>query len=508
MTDRKPIDPSSDYQAMSPYWTMVETILGGAKAMRDAGEKYLPKFPQERDKDYAYRRSNAKFTNIYRDIVENLAQRPFSKEVAIADGAPQAIKDFVEDVDGQGNHLHVFAGEVFFGGINNAVDWVLIDYSKGVPANATRADEARIGARPYWVHIPAPSMLAVYSDMIDGREAFVHARVHEPARERSGFGEVTFSRVRVLNREPLEGGGYGPATYEVFEEQKDKDGKSAWVSIEAGPISIGIIPLVPFIAGRRMGQSWRFHPPMQDAAYLQVEHFQQESALKHAKALTAFPMLAGNGVSPPVGDNGKPVPVAVGPASVLFAPANPNGGSAGSWTFVEPSATSLRFLADDIKETAQSLRELGRQPLTAQSGNLTVVTTAFAAQKGNAAIQAWALNLKDALEQAFVITAKWLKLEFEPEVKINTDFDLGMGDDDTFAHVLAMGAGDYPLISREATIAEAKRRNILSPEYDGDKDLSVILKEGEGDDLGDDTMPGGNPPPADEDEDALDITEG
>ncbi|MFD1749811.1 DUF4055 domain-containing protein [Salipiger marinus] len=458
---------------------MVSTILGGAKAMRDAAQTYLPKFPQERDKDYQYRRSNAKFTNIYRDIVENLAQRPFSKEVSIADGAPKPIKDFVEDVDGQGNHLHVFAGELFFGGINNAVEWLLIDYSKDVPANATRADEARIGARPYWVHIPAPAMLAVYSDMVDGKEQFVHARIHEPALERDGFGEKTYNRVRVLNRDPLDGGGYAPATYQVFEEQKGKDGALQWVSIDGPkPISIGIIPLVPFITGRRIGRSWRFHPPMQDAAFLQVEHFQQESALKHAKALTAFPMLAGNGVTPPMGDNGKPAPVAVGPASVLWAPANPNGGSAGSWAFVEPSATSLRFLADDIKETGQALRELGRQPLTAQSGNLTVVTTAFAAQKGNAAIQAWALNLKDALEQAFVITGRWLKIDADVEVMISTDFDLGMGDDETFVHVLAMGTGEAPIISREATISEAKRRNILSPEYDGDKDLAVIIREG------------------------------
>lgn len=483
MTEQKPIDTSADYNAMKPYWDMVETILGGAKAMRQAAKTYLPKFPQEREKDYEYRRSNAKFTNIYRDIVENLAQRPFSTEVTIADGAPEAFTRFIEDVDGQGNHLHVFAGETFFAGINNAVDWILVDYTKGVPNNATRADEQRLGVRPYWVRVPASSMLAVYSDMIDGREEFVHARIHEPTSERIGYGEKTYNRVRVLNRKPLDGGGYGPATYEVFEEQGDDKGEKKWVSIEGpAPISIGIIPLVPFIAGRRIGQSWRFHPPMQDAAFLQVEHFQQESGLKHAKALTAFPMLAGNGVSPPLGDNGNPVSIAVGPGSVLFAPRDPNGGTAGSWSFVEPSATSLRFLADDIKETGQALRELGRQPLTAQSGNLTVVTTAFAAQKGNAAIQAWALNLKDALENALRITGLWLKESFEAEVLIDTDFDLGMGDDDTFEHVLKMSEGDFPIISREATISEAKRRNILSPEYDGEEDFAVINREQDGDD--------------------------
>ena len=216
---------------------------------------------------------------------------------------------------------------------------------------------------------------------------------------------------------------------------------------------------------------------MADAADLQVELFQQESSLKYAKIMTAYPMLAGNGVSPPLGDGGEPATVPVGPHAVLYAP--PDGqGTSGSWQFIEPSATSLRFLADDIKETIKELRELGRQPLTAQSGNLTVVTTAFAAQKGNAAIQAWALNLKNALENALKFTALWLRTpDFEPKVMIDTDFDLGIGDDDTFTHVLALRSGEEPMISREQVIHEAKRRGILTPDYDGEEDLETLLAE-------------------------------
>lgn len=475
--DKKPNATSSDHDAMAPYWKMVETMMGGVRAMREVKD-YLPKFPQERDQDYEFRRKSAKFTNIFRDIVENLAQRPFGKQVKLEDDAlPSEIEEFQEDVDGQSNHLHVFAGEVFFAGIARAVDWILVDYTADVPENATRAVEREIGARPYWVRIPASSMLAVYSDMIGGREEFVHARFLEPHVEREGWSEKTAKRVRVLNREPLEGGGYAPATFAVWEERRNEQTKeSEWVVVvPETPISIGVIPLVPFITGRRLGSSWRFHPPMRDAAELQIEHYQQESALKHIKSLTAFPMLAGNGVSPAMGDDGKPMPVPVGPQSVLYAPPNGESGSHGEWTFIEPSAESMKFLAEDIKETARELRELGRQPLTAQSGNLTVVTTAFAAQKGNAAIQAWAINLKDALERAFDLTARWLGIEFDPNVIVDTDFDLGLGDDESFAHVLTLRRNND--ISREAEIHEAKRRGILDADYDGDADAAKILDD-------------------------------
>lgn len=487
MTEQQPNSTSSDYEAMSSYWTMVSTILAGANAMR-AAKAYLPKFPNETENDYEFRRKNSKFTNIFRDIVENLAAKPFAKEVALSDKATDRIKTLTENITGQGDHLNVFAANCFFHGISYAIDWILVDYTKNVPANATIAQEQEIGARPYWVRVPAQNLLAAYSEMIGGVETFVHVRIKEDAKVREGYGEKTVERVRVLNRELTrdekgEVVSAADATWEVLEKQKDTTGKETWVSVGSGPITIKVIPLVPFLTGRRLGHSWQVVPPLQDAADLQIEHYQQESGLKYAKELTCFPMLAGNGVTPAEGPDGKPMAVPVGPKSVLYAPANGEG-KHGEWKFIEPSAESLKFLAEDVKETGQQLRELGRQPLTAQTGNLTVVTTAFAAQKGNSAIQAWAFNLKDALENAMHLTALWLNETNEAEVTVHTDFDVETDSVDAMKVVLEMKKDS--LISRDATISEAKRRNILSPEYDAEDDMELILGEIPGDDTTDD----------------------
>lgn len=482
MDQDKPNAPSSDHEAMAPFWRKVDAIMGGAETIRKAGEEYLPRFEAEGRDAYERRRKNARFTNIFRDIVENLAQKPFSTEVMVSDDAPEAISDFVEDVNGCGDNLHTFAGVTFFNGIAYAADWILVDYINSPGPNATVAQERAAGARPIWARYPATSVLAAYSDFIGGREEFVHVRLAESEVERTGYTEATKERVRVLNREKTPDG-YAPATWEVFEKQKDKNGRENWTSISSGVFSIGVIPLVPFVAGRRMGKSWRFHPPMRDVADLQVEHYQQENGLKNVKELTAFPMLAGNGVSPEIGEDGKPVALVVGPSTILYT----GGGESGSasWGFVEPAATSMRFLADDIEATAKELRELGRQPLTAQSGNLTVVTTAFAAQKGNSAIQAWALGLKDALENALRLTAQWLKVDdANATVIVNTDFDLGIGDDDTFQHVVAMYRDGT--ISRDQLVHEAKRRGIVDQDYDPDDDLDRIIADmGRDDDVED-----------------------
>lgn len=490
-----PSAPSSDWRAMQAYWKKSGTILAGTEAMRDEKE-FLPKYPEETDEKYKFRKNNAKLTNIFQDIVENLAQRPFAKAVQLSPDSDNRYIDFSTDVDGRGNSLHAFSGDVFYYGIADALNWILVDYTDGVSENMTRAQEAAMGVRPYWVHYSADSVIAAYSEVVNGREQFVHVRLKETSTVRSGpYGwvETTKKRVRIFNREEADDGSYGNPTWELWELQEGKTGGEEWVRIkEPETMTIPEIPLVAFVTGRRKGAGWNVHPPMKDAADLQIELFQQESGLKNIKELVAFPMLAGNGVSPEIGDDGQPKDIQTGPHAVLYAPPEGSTGASGQWQFIEPSAQTLEFLLKDIEATKKELRELGRQPLTAQSGNLTVVTTAFAAQKGNSAIQAWALNLKDALEQAYYLTGLWMKdPNPKAEVKIDTDFDLGFGDDDSFKHVAALrAAGD---ISREAELSEAKRRGILSAEYDPEEDLEKInadLEDGLEDEE-DTTTPGG-----------------
>lgn len=479
----RPDATSSDYKAMQAYWDKVDAILGGTDAMRLGRATFLPKFPNESDTDYLFRWRNAKFTNVFRDIVENLAAKPFGEEAGVKDDtASGRIKSLLENIDGHGNHIHVFASDVFFSGIAYAIDWVLVDYTRDVPATATIAQERAIGARPYWVHLPAKRILAAYSAMIDGAEQFVHVRIEEDYVERDGFGEKSVKQVRILNREPVmaegreEPIGWNPATYQVMREEKDRAGQARWVEMASGPVTIGVIPLVPFMTGRRKGSSWQVVPPMQDAADLQVELFQQESGLKYAKELTCFPMLSASGVEPPVDAAGAPQTVPVGPKSVLYAPPGADGQS-GEWKFIEPNATSLRFLADDVKETIQQLRELGRQPLTAQQ--ITVIQASMNAKKANSAIQAWALSLKDAMENALRFTAMWLGEELEAEFTIGTDLDLDLRDEKGPETLLKMReTGD---LSQRTLWHEMRRRSILSPEFEPDAEEELILEEVPGD---------------------------
>ena len=501
------IDPSArsgDFKAMAGEWRKVETIFAGVEAIRKV-EAYLPKFPDETDEQYAFRTGMTKFTNIYSDIVENLSARPFAEEVKLHEDTESDadFADLAENIDAQGHSIHEFAASSFYNAVGYAVDWIVVDYSSNLPDGASVAAEKAAGVRAFWRRYTAPNCVAVYSAMIDGEEHFVHARFLETHTQRDQFKEAITQRVRVWDREKIDEGLYGPPTVALWEKQKDDKGKEKWVEIEPPrQITIDIIPIVPMICGRRKGASWQFHVPMKDAADLQIEHYQQESGLKYARTMACFPVLTGNGVSPDLDEAGKAKSLTVGPNTILYAPPSPGGGQTPNWQWIEPTAETLKFMQSDIKETAKELRELGRQPLTSAMGNLTVITSAVAGQKGQAAVQSWAMSMKKAIERALQITALWLKKpDAEPHIAVNMDFDLTWTEDNGFDHVLAMReSGD---LSRAALITEAKRRNYLDKEYDEEADLELILAELESssDEDDDDEGEGVEDPPESEDPD-------
>lgn len=487
-TDDDLASPSVDHAAMADYWAQVTAILGGIKTMKATREVFLPKHPFEQAETYEYRLQIAKMTNVFADITEDLSSRPFQKETKLGDDAPSEITDYCKDVDGSGSDLTSFARSMFHSGVNYALDWIFVDYPV-VPARPegtaarTRQDDIEQGVRPYWSHVLAQNVLEVRSKIINGRETLVYMRICEPAHDGVAL------RIRVMNGDGV------AANWSLWEKLKNpQGGADKWTQIDAGIFTIGVIPLTPFITGKRRGKTWQFDPAMRHAGDLQIQLYRDESNLNHAKTMTAFPMISANGVKPTIvgtGANAKTVPLGTGPGVVLYAPVDGKG-NAGSFDLLEPSATSLTFLQSDIDKTINNLRELGRQPLTAQSGNITVVTAGVAAMKGNSAVKTWAIEAGLTLENALKLTCLWLGIEWkEPKADLFTDFEVD-GQQEQMAALQAMrDKGD---LSQETLWDEAQRRGVLSPDFEPDAERDRLLDETPGDDeLTGDLNPDGTP---------------
>lgn len=492
--DKGPFTTSPDYDMMIGYWQLAADLLAGIEAVRARGEAYLPKFPEEFAEDYQYRLANGQLTNIYSDIIETLSAKPFEDELSIREGTASAefvgtpvegetgkyTGGLIEDIDGKGSHLHIFANDVFYNGINAAIDWIFIDYPK-TDTTASKEQEKALNIRPYWYRIPAAYVLEVASDMVGGKEEIIIFRYLEfvSKREKGSYKSTVVPHVREVTRDrisgPNEPAQYGPAYFKVWEKTGDginPDGTITVNMVASGTYTIGVIPVAPFICGRRRGTSWVIEPPMKAAANLQIELYQRETGLKNIETLVCYPMLAANGINL-TDATGAPIEIRIGPHTVLKAPPNADGNH-GTWDFVEPNAESMKFVDGRTKDLKQELRELGRQPLTAQSDNITVLTSAFASEKANSAIQAWAIRLKDTLENALKITAMWLGEEnMEPEVVIAMDFGLyGESDDRT---LLSMRSQKD--LSQKTLWRELKRRGRLSSDFNESDEEKALAEE-------------------------------
>lgn len=456
---------AKDIEFMVPYWDKVDAIVEGHDAVVRAGKDFLPKFMQEDEEEYKTRLSMTKFTNIYRDVLEGLSSKPFQEEITlIGEGIPDEIKEFMEDVDASGSNLTVFAAQTFFNGINSAIDWIFVDYptvSVGKPLSVAEAKAANI--KPFWTHVLGRNVLEVRSEIIGAKEHISYIRVFEPSNNSDP------DRVRVFEK-------FGSVVSWTLWEENEKaiELKDKMVKVGEGTLSIDIIPFIPFITGRREGKSYKIYPTMRDAVDLQIVLYQEESGLQFIKTMAGYPMLAANGIKPERDKDGMPKKLAVGPMKVLYGVPDGNGNH-GNWSYVEPNANSMEFLKKSIDSTKQDLRELGRQPLTALSSQLTTVTTSIAAGKAKSAVGAWALLLKDALENAFLITARYMNIDYETEVNVYNDFDnISDSNADVDNLLQARQNGD---LSQETLWFEMKRRKILSPEFDSEAERNRILEE-------------------------------
>lgn len=478
---------AADSSKMLDYWDQTDTIVAGIKALRLAGETYLPKFVDEENDTYQMRLRLTTMTNVYRDIVESLSAKPFEKPVAWSDEdgyKPSVeVEEFAKDVDGAGNDLTMFASQIFFHGINSAIDWIFVDYPKVGPEVRTQADMKKAGIRPFWSRVLGRNVLEAKSQVVAGNERIVYIRIMEPGKP----DHVRMFRVSVdvgANGKPV----VEWVLYRKTEVKRKLDAiAQSWLPgstdkdetfyelADIGILSIEVIPLVPFWTGRRHGRTFCFSPALRDAADLQIELYQQESALKFACTMTAFPMLAANGIKPILGPDNKPIKLRVGPNNVLYS--TPDGqGNVGNWGYVEPNANSLKFLDERVGRTTQNVRELGKQPLTATSGNLTVITTAVAAGKAKSAVGAWANMLSMALDNALAITLMFIGIKDEKcKTAVYDDFDeFDASGNDLTALATMRKERD---ISQKTLWSEMQRRRVLNDKFDPEAELIELTNE-------------------------------
>lgn len=504
-----PSNPSSDYVAMEVDWSMINDIRAGARVVKSRGELYLPRYENEAHGAYRKRLEATPWRPEFVDALRNLCSKPFSKAVALQGEPPQNIKDLAEDIDGEGNDLHSFARSSFVDGVAAGLAGIYVTFPDAEPAR-TAADEKASGVRPYWVHLVADNILALYTIKVKGRDVVQHIRLRERSVERAGFAETIIERIRVIEMSAT-----GPA-WRLFERHYDEATKeTTWPLVKEGVITLPVIPVVLFFTGERSGV-YRVKPPLVDLAVMQMEIYRALSREDEILTYAGSPILKAKGMAPPQpepqhgsdmtvgpsewavgrGTPGLPVPqITVGPKTILFAPPS-EGAAQPDWDFIQPNAANITAVSDSVESKVMAFRRLAMQPETHKSGNLTATAAAIDSAKAHTAIEVWANGLKDALEQAFVLTCQWLKIQENVQVSVHTDFGIDSEGTDEAANLIKMQEDGS--LSTRTLWEELQRRGILGPQFDADAEDKRILDEVPGDptpeDLGAAMTPPANKP--------------
>ncbi|UUV44779.1 portal protein [Rhodobacter phage RcRudolph] len=454
--------PMASYLAMVPKWEIIDTVLGGTASMRAAGEKYLPRHQYEGNEAYKERLDRATLKNYTLRTLENLTSKAFRDPPILNDDVPEQIKKLLEDADTEGNNFLVFSRAWFRSSVQRAFGFVLVDHTRAQVIEGrerTLDDDRKEGVRPFWRLVDAADMLFLRAEKVGDKVRVVEARIREWETEQDGeWGQKTVERIRVLR----------PGTFELYEKRIVRKGaKPKWVRVDGGPMGLDYVPIVSFYTSKEGLADGK--PVLEDLAYLNVEHFQSSADQRSILTVARFPILAVSGASN-ADPNGEPV--VIGPKKWLSV-ADPQG----RIYYVEHAGNAIAAGRTDLEDLEDQMASYGSEFLRKRPGASSATGRALDSAEAISPLMAWGMDFKDALELALQYTADWLKLgegkggsvayQIKPDVSVGESKELDALD----------SARERRDISRKAYLGELQRRDILSPEYDADKDKTELDKE-------------------------------
>ena len=459
-----PNDPSNKslaWEEMIPKWTMIEAILRGTSAMREAATLYMPQHEEESTVNYKERLNTTTLFNMLDLTLNAWVGKPFSDPIKINDDVPPKIVELLEDIDLQGNDINVFARNLFKEGLAKGLVHVLIDMpvleELAEGEVRTLADDLKDGRRPYWCMLKPENLIFASAENINGQLVLDHIRFKRFSTRRIGFLEEPVLQIVVME----------PGFFQVFEfeEPKDKRRKPEWVLKETGFTGLDVIPLVTFYAEQDGFMTSK--PPTEDLAFLNVRHWQSTSDQNNILTVARFPMLAVSGATDEKGEVMK-----IGPRQMLGTK-----DTQGRFYYVEHSGKAIAAGKEDLEVLEQQMAAYGAEFLRNKPGGLTATARALDSAEATSPLRDATVRFIDAVNTMLDITAKWLSLKKGGTVELPLDF--GPEEIENADMLTLFSARKNRDISRETFLRELMRRGALQDDFDLDKNIKQLKDEPE-----------------------------
>lgn len=444
--------PNAAHTALMEAIDLPRTLMGGTRAMRAAGRKYLPQEPGEEDKAYEHRLAKSTLYNSFKKTVHSMVGKPFGVPIALGDDIPEEFKPWLEDVDQQGRDLDTFARDVFRQCLVDGIGFILVDYPV-VKEKLNLAEERALGLRPFWVHVQADQVIGWKAQNVNGRMVLTQVRIKECVDVPDGeFGTTTRDQIRVME----------PGTVRVFVQ----DAKKAWVvdAEQSGYTTLDFIPLIPCYTGRTGFMTAT--PPLEDLAWLCCDHWQSRSDQKHILHVARVPLLFARKLRDAAG-----AAVIVAPNRLIHSDM-PDA----DLHYVEHSGKAIEAGRQDLTDTEDMMRRVAGELLSSDVQK-TATESGQETREGESSLRAIVKTFEDALELALLFTAVWIKLPSGGSLKVNREWREDTVDPQELNVMLqAVVQGKVTL---RAWVLYLVEKELLPPDTNVDDEVETLKLEAE-----------------------------
>lgn len=446
--DNKDVAKQSDVVAeMSEAWSLIADLMGGTATMRRAGKKHLPQWPAEEAPSYKSRLKTATLFPAYSRTIAVLTGKPFSKPITIGEEISPRIADLLENIDLEGRNIHAFAADLFSNALAYGICGILVDCPPAIGVK-TVADEAKLGVRPYFVHVKHDAILGWRSEKRGGRMILTQLRLMESVEEPDGaFKTKQVQQVRVLE----------PGKWTTY-RKTDKD---IWIEFQSGVTTINIIPFIPIYGFRKDFMVGT--PPMIELAHMNVEHWQSKSDQQTILHVARVPILFARDIS-------ADTPISVGGGSLITSSSEKS-----DLKYVEHSGAAIEAGRKSLLDLEDLMRQVGAELLVIKSANTTEVQTISDNEQAMCDLQRISQALENALDQAIHLMARWIKEPEKGHISIYSDFGVSNLAEASAQLLFTMKADGS--LSHMTLLNELKRRSIISPDVDLDAEIVTANAE-------------------------------
>lgn len=455
-------EPSSAYKKLNERWIMTRALMEGTDALREKGQVFLPKEIAETNQAYENRLIRSVLFAAYKKTVTISTGRPFSRPITFDKFSPR-LEALNENIDLQGNNIHVFSRHVFLSGLAHGHSFIFIDHTKrpdiageanGLPSLEVERDA---NLRPFWRKLNAYDVIGWRSIIVGGVEIPTQVRIRETSTKPNGmFGERSVNRVRVLE----------PGAYRVYEE--DDSGK--WIThdegefIKANGERMDRIPIVPFYS--TLPESfYNTTPTLLDLAFMNVLHWQSSSDQQHILHVARVPILFGSGFH----DNED---FEIGSGNWIKAP------EGALLKYVEHSGTAIKAGEDSLEDLENQMRIMGAEVLVRDPARITATQKILDSDEATSELQDMVSRYEDFLQSCYAVTADWIGEPVESAIgAIDIFKDFGIGAQAFQEANVLLQARLSRQITQERYLIEIQRRGLLGD--DVDVEFEVEMTRGE-----------------------------